>query len=106
MSLPKQLDRLRRMHRLIKFKRTGTPEQFARKLGISRSLLYRLIGELKAMDAPVYFCIDRQSYAYYESVELQLGFLRVASSPTRPQDSEHEVSRIPIAATVMARHRS
>ena len=76
MSLPKHLDRTRRMDRLIRFKRTGTPRQFADRLGISLSLLYRLLGELKAMGAPIHYCHLRQSYAYYERVELRLGFYK------------------------------
>ena len=77
MSLHKNLERIRRMHALIKFRRTGTPEKFAERLGISVSLLYRLIGQLKEMGAPIHFCHQRQSYAYYESVELQIGFVRI-----------------------------
>ena len=74
MSLHKHLDRTRRIHQLIKFRRTGTPRSFADKLGISLSLLYRLLGELKDMGAPIHYCHIRQSYAYYEHVELKLGF--------------------------------
>ncbi len=74
MSLHKQLERTRRIHQLIKFRRTGTPKSFADKLGISLSLLYRLLGELKEMGAPIHYCHIRQSYAYYEHVELKLGF--------------------------------
>lgn len=77
MSLHKNLERIRRMHALIKFRRTGSPEQFAERMGVSVSLLYRLIAQLKAMGAPIHFCHQRQSYAYYESVELQIGFVRV-----------------------------
>ena len=65
------------MHALIKFRRTGTPEKFAERMGISVSMLYRLISQLKEMGAPIHFCHQRQSYAYYESVELQIGFVRI-----------------------------
>ncbi len=75
MSVNKHLDRLRRMHQLIKFKRTGTPDAFAEKMGLSTSLLYRLLAEMKALGAPVHFCYLRQSYVYYKPVELQLGFV-------------------------------
>ncbi len=80
-----QLERFRKMHRLIKFKRTGPPEQFAEQLSISQSLLYRLLGELKAMGGPVHFCHLQQTYAYYENVELQLGFVPVAATGTQPE---------------------
>ena len=90
MSINKHLDRLRRMHQFIKFKRTGTPEAFAEKMGLSTSLLYRLIAEMKALGAPVHFCFHRQSYVYYEPVELQLGFISI-NPGTRRTDSDTAV---------------
>ncbi len=80
MSMNNQFERFRQMHRLIKFRRTGTPDHFANHLGISKSLLYRLLAEIKEMGGPVHFCHQRQSYAYYESVELQLGFVPAAAA--------------------------
>ena len=74
MALTKHLDRIRRMHRLIQFRRTGTPERFAQQLGISQSMLYRLLNELKGMGAPVRFSQSLQSYEYYQRTELRLGF--------------------------------
>ena len=76
MSMHKQLERMRRMHGLIKFHRTGTPEQFAERLGISHSMLYRVLGEMKAMGAPIHFCHQRQTYAYYEPVDFRVEFAR------------------------------
>ena len=81
MSMHKQIERMRRMHGLIKFRRTGTPEQFAERLGISNSLLYRILGEMKAMGAPIHFCHQRQSYAYYEPVDFRLEFARTGDLP-------------------------
>ena len=82
------------MHQFIKFKRTGTPEAFAEKMGLSTSLLYRLIAELKALGAPVHFCFHRQSYVYYEQVELQLGFVSSRS------DAEQTAITDPVGATI------
>ncbi|WP_157974307.1 hypothetical protein [Lewinella sp. IMCC34183] len=65
------------MHSLIKFRRTGTPEQFAARLNVSRSQLFKLLAELRDLGAPLHFCHQRQTYAYYESVELKLGFVAV-----------------------------
>ncbi|PPK85808.1 hypothetical protein CLV84_2715 [Neolewinella xylanilytica] len=79
MSVLKQVERLRRMHTFIKFHRTGTPEEFAGRLGISQPGLYRLLSQMKALGAPIHFCQQRQSYAYYESVELRIDFVRVQS---------------------------
>ncbi|THH42077.1 hypothetical protein [Neolewinella litorea] len=89
MSMIKQLDRLRRMHTLIKFRRTGTPEDFAERLGISQSLLFRLLNELKNLGAPIAYCHLRRSYTYLYCVELQLGFAAVPDNvpPDRPLEA-------------------
>ena len=78
MAFHKHFERLRRMHRMIQFRRTGTPQSFALKMDISLSLLYKLLAEMKEMGAPVHYCHVRQSYEYYERVELRLGFDRLA----------------------------
>ncbi|PHL00120.1 hypothetical protein CGL56_03500 [Neolewinella marina] len=70
------------MHNLIKFRRTGTPDQFAERIGVSRSLLFRLLGELKDMGAPIHYCHLRKSYTYYGSVELQLCYISVPDMAT------------------------
>ena len=74
------LERFRRMHRLIKFKRTVTPEEFASRLGISSSLMYRLLNDLKVMGGPITYCPIKVSYVYIHPVELQLGFVQVPAS--------------------------
>ncbi|MEL6276146.1 MAG: hypothetical protein AAFU03_13685, partial [Bacteroidota bacterium] len=74
MSLLRNLERAARMHRYIKFKRTGTPEQFAAKMDMSVSSLYGVIKELKELGAPIGYCKFRQSYQYTRPVEFQAGF--------------------------------
>ena len=81
MSFQKHLSRIRQVHRTIKFKRSGTPEEFADKLGIAVSTLYKLLTDMRAMGAPIYYCHLEQCYAYYEPVDLQVGFAPV-QSPT------------------------
>ena len=78
----KHLERLRRMHRIIKFKRSGTPKRFAAMLAVSPSTLYQLIAEMKALGAPIYYCQQRECYAYYETVELEIGFTKVNRAAT------------------------
>ncbi|MEL6971793.1 MAG: hypothetical protein AAFZ63_26810 [Bacteroidota bacterium] len=74
MSLIRKIERIERMHQMINYKRTGTPESFARKLGISQSMLYVLINEIKALGAPVVYCRYRESYEYLYPVEFAAGF--------------------------------
>lgn len=75
MALQKNLQRVKRMHEMIRYKRTGTPEQFATKMGISQSMLYYLIKELKDLGAPIVYCKSRQSYRYLHPVSFQIGFI-------------------------------
>lgn len=74
MSVLNKIERIKRMHRMINFRRTGSPEQFARKLDVSQSMLYILIKELKALGAPVVYCRYRESYEYLYPVEFKIGF--------------------------------
>ena len=50
---------------LIRLKATGTPDEFAAKLGISRASVFRLLEYLKDTGMPVKYCKYRQAY-YYE----------------------------------------
>jgi len=80
MSLQNQFDRLRRMHRLIKFKRTGTPEEFAERMALSKSMLYLMLSELRKLGAPLEYCSNSRSYLYTSSVELQFGYVAASGA--------------------------
>ena len=74
MSLLEKLDRVQRIHRMIQYKRTGNPGQFAQKLGVSQSKLYQTLKELKQLGAPIAYCKYRQSYLYLHPVRFRFGF--------------------------------
>lgn len=74
MSLQKNIQRIERMDELIRFKRTGTPQQFATKMGLSQSMLYYMIKELKNLGAPIIYCKYRESYKYQHPVKFKIGF--------------------------------
>jgi predicted DNA-binding transcriptional regulator YafY len=59
-----KLTTLSYLHYLIKNKRTGTPQQLAEKLGVSKRTTYNYIGTLKNMGAPILFCYLSNSYCY------------------------------------------
>lgn len=65
MSLLKYLERVQRMDDLIHRRATGNAEAFARKLGISRSLVLEHLRDLRDLGAPIKFSEERQTY-YYE----------------------------------------
>ncbi|TXJ22273.1 MAG: HTH domain-containing protein [Chitinophagaceae bacterium] len=62
----KIVERLERIDYLIKTKSTGSPAEFAVKLGISRSRLYEYLNLLKNKGAPIVFSRKRKCF-YYET---------------------------------------
>lgn len=58
------LHRLRSMDRLIRIKGTGTPQYFAKKLGISERTLYEYLSFMKDLGAPIEYNKFRESYYY------------------------------------------
>ncbi|PJF38225.1 MAG: hypothetical protein CUN55_18095, partial [Phototrophicales bacterium] len=64
-KLQQQIALLMRMDQLIRRKATGTPEEFALRLGISQRGLYKYISFMKkALNAPIRFCKHRKCYRY------------------------------------------
>lgn len=72
----KQIQRIERLHHLIKLKATGSPKQCARKLEISERQLYNTLNLMKELGAPVYFYLSIGSYCYEHEVEFEFGFCR------------------------------
>jgi biotin operon repressor len=58
--------RIERLDRLIRIKATGSPDQLANKLGMSRRSVFEYINLMKENGAPIKFCHSRQSYYYDE----------------------------------------
>lgn len=74
MSLIKYVERLKKMDDLIRRKATGTPDEFAEKLRISKSMLMVNLIELKKMGAPVRYNGTGKHYFYEKDCSLKLGF--------------------------------
>ena len=74
MNFIKQIERLKRIHRLISSGKTGAPSVFAKKLSLSRSQLYNELEIIKELDAPVKYCKKRESFYYETPFELILIF--------------------------------
>lgn len=70
------LTRLQKMDQLIRLKATGKPNEFARRIGISQSMLYNYLNLLKSLGASIHYSRSRNSYEYEHSVKFQLGVLR------------------------------
>ncbi len=70
----KQIQRIERLHQLIRLKATGNAKECANKLGISERQLYNTLELMKYLGAPIYFDISQQSYCYEYDVQWHYGF--------------------------------
>jgi len=66
------LEQLNRLHTLIKRKATGSAEDCAGRLSISRTSFFRLLNDLKNLGAPIVFNKFRNSYGYEYDWEITL----------------------------------
>ncbi|MCO4293535.1 hypothetical protein NF867_11735 [Solitalea sp. MAHUQ-68] len=72
MKLFDYLERLKRLHLLIKRKQTGTPTELAKKFNLSTSHLYCIVDELKIQGAPIEYCRIKKSYYYSVPFEIEI----------------------------------
>jgi len=70
MKTLKQLERLRKAHKLIKQANTGSPAEFSNWLHISERGLYRILDYLKEMDAQISFSRSSNTYYYTDDFDL------------------------------------
>jgi hypothetical protein len=74
MSLLKYVGRFKKMDELIRRRATGSPDEFARKLEISKSMLMINLNELKQIGAPLRYSFIDQTYFYSYECRLKIGF--------------------------------
>ena len=74
MILKKIAERVYHLDYLIRMEATGNPEEFARKLGISRRSLFNYLEELKKMGVPVGWSSAKGSYYYSIPGQFRFGF--------------------------------
>lgn len=72
MSFIKYIERLRRMDSLISMMVTGTPVEFAEKLGIRRSTLFQSLQEMREMGMNIKYSNIRQSYYYADNRRIKI----------------------------------
>jgi len=70
MKTLKQLERLRKAHKLIRQSKTGSPKEFASKLNISKRQFYNILKYLKEIDAPIEYNKKIKTYFYTSSFDL------------------------------------
>jgi len=70
----KVFENLITLEKLIRQRCTGTPDELARRLSISRSALYEIIDELKARGVEIKYCRTRCSFYYNNGMILDIRF--------------------------------
>ena len=65
-----RIERLKRIDKCIRMHATGSPKEFAYKIGISESKLYEELNLLKELGAPILFNKYSMSYQYIYPVKL------------------------------------
>jgi hypothetical protein len=81
MNFIKQIDRIKKTHQLILNEQTGTPEEFAIKLKISRSHLYNTLDALKDFGAVIKYNKKSESFYYDSPFDLELHYsLKIISN--------------------------
>ncbi|GAA4278666.1 hypothetical protein [Aquimarina mytili] len=65
---------MERIDQLIRLQATGSPEDFASRLEISKAKLYRIIGVMKKLNAPIKYDYIIESFVYQEAVAFSFGF--------------------------------
>jgi hypothetical protein len=61
-------------NRLVEQSCTGTPDEFCKRLGISRTFLYDFIAELRSKNVLVAYSRTRQTFYFKNQVSIETGF--------------------------------
>jgi predicted DNA-binding transcriptional regulator YafY len=69
------LNLLLRLDSFIRSKGTGSPPEFAQKMGVSERSLYEYLKVLKDLGAPIRFSRQERSYYYENGGQFQISFL-------------------------------
>jgi predicted DNA-binding transcriptional regulator YafY len=72
--MKKHLERIGRIDQLLRFKSTGTADELAEKLEISRSTLFETLSLMKDLGAEIAYCPHRQTYYYTQEGRFEIGF--------------------------------
>ena len=72
MSLITYHKRMQRIDRLIHRKATGTPQELANKLGLSKRMVFEYLLTMKDMGLSIRYCKFSQSYYYTDDKRLEL----------------------------------
>lgn len=79
------------LNRKIREQRTGTAEELAHELGISRSKLFDVLDEIRSYGAEIRFDRSRRTYYYKNEVNMQF-FIKVDGKKVLSNDDMSEIT--------------
>lgn len=77
MTFLEKLNAIERIDQLIRLKATGSPQDLAHRLSISRRGLFNILNLMKIMGAPIKYCTTQRNYYYEYPCKLSIGFLNI-----------------------------
>jgi len=86
------VQRLHKIHQLILKEETGTSEQFAERLRISRRQLYYYLSELRNQGAPLLY--DRLRHTYYYRIHFDMTVNRLYISTNAANQPFSNIAKI------------
>ena len=84
MKIIESIERIQILHKLMSEEKTGTPNDLAQRLGISRSTLYNLLEELKAQRISIAYSRTKESFFYLEDIDIEVKFsVKIIRDPNK-----------------------
>jgi predicted DNA-binding transcriptional regulator YafY len=81
MEFIKQIERLQQLNKLVREQRTGSPEELAKRIGVSRAKLYLMLDELRDEGVEIKFAKRLNSFFYENCAGISVVFsLKVLES--------------------------
>lgn len=74
MNFIKQIERIQRINNYIYNEKTGRPDEFAKRMGVSKRQLYNILEMLKDFDAPIRYDRNRETFFYDDDFKLDIRF--------------------------------
>ena len=92
MQYLRTIERLSRIHETILKERTGTPDEFARRLNISRRQLYYILDELKGFGASIKHDRTRRTFYYSGDFNLTITKLHYSTNSKKNKKTKETKS--------------
>jgi len=89
----KQIELIERIDQLVRMQATGSAEDLASRLNISKTKVYRAINTMRDLNAPVVYDMTIQSFVYENEVGFRFGFYTSALLSASTSTSSVQASR-------------